>query len=379
MRTVADLKAWAVTKYRGGQRRWLADDDLGAGLEFVYPLHPPTEAIAAANTTAVIGWAGEWRAASLPSGVDLSWRQVSWRSLGNQRLPARASVRGAGTVAALAGTSASWRTLSGTGDRLRRRWPTAAVRDALPGLATSLLRLCDGDEQRLYAVVEWLVDHPGSGLFGRQLPVEGVDTKWLERHASLVQRLVAAHTGSPDLGLRREARRFRVRVLDASIAGDLLDFNAPTSELSRLDWHPRWVVISENLQTTAAFDPMPGVIAVHGNGLAVAELSTVPWIAGSRVLYWGDLDSHGLAILGDLRARLPQTESVLMGAEVLQRFAHLAVPEPTPRRGPIGHLTAGENRALQMLRESDLRLEQERIPWSYAKVAIAQAMGSSNR
>ncbi|MFT3860777.1 Wadjet anti-phage system protein JetD domain-containing protein [Micropruina sp.] len=120
---------------------------------------------------------------------------------------------------------------------------------------------------------------------------------------------------------------------------------------------------------------MPGVIAVHGNGLVVTELAAVAWIAGSRVLYWGDLDSHGLAILGELRAVLPQTESVLMNTEVLQRFAHLAVADPTPRRGAIGHLTPGETRALEWLREGDLRLEQERIPWPYAAAAISQAMG----
>ncbi len=360
MRNVAELKAWAAVKYRAGHRRWLGSDDLGAGLELGYPLQPPTETIAAADTAAVIRWAGGWRAAMLPSGVDLSWRQVRWRSLGTQQLPASVRVRGADAVAALAGASIPWRRLSGIGGRLRSRWPTAAVVEALPGLAASLLRLTDGDERRLCAVVEWFLAHPESGLFGRQLPIEGVDTKWLERHSSLVQRLVAAHTGSTDLGLRREARRFRVRVLDASIAGELLDFNAPTSELAHLAWSPRWVLISENLQTVAA-----------------TELATVPWIAGSRVLYWGDLDSHGLAILGALRAVLPQTESVLMGAEVLQRFGHLAVADPTPRRGSVGHLTAGETRALELLRAGDLRLEQERIPWPYAATAIIRAIGTS--
>lgn len=377
MRNVAELKAWAAVKYRAGHRRWLGSDDLGAGLELGYPLQPPTETIAAADTAAVIRWAGGWRAAMLPSGVDLSWRQVRWRSLGTQQLPASVRVRGADAVAALAGASIPWRRLSGIGGRLRSRWPTAAVVEALPGLAASLLRLTDGDERRLCAVVEWFLAHPESGLFGRQLPIEGVDTKWLERHSSLVQRLVAAHTGSTDLGLRREARRFRVRVLDASIAGELLDFNAPTSELAHLAWSPRWVLISENLQTVAALEPMPGVVAVHGNGLVATELATVPWIAGSRVLYWGDLDSHGLAILGALRAVLPQTESVLMGAEVLHRFGHLAVADPTPRRGSVGHLTAGETRALELLREGDLRLEQERIPWPYAATAIIRAIGTS--
>ncbi|MFT4293827.1 MAG: DUF3322 domain-containing protein [Micropruina sp.] len=377
MRTVANLKAWATTKYRAGHRRWLGSDDLGAGLELSYPLNPPTETIAAADTSAVIRWASAWREVGLPSGVSLDWRQAHWRSLGTQQLPARVNVRGATAVAALAGTSGQWHMLSGISARLRQRWPSAAVANALPSLAAALLKLDDADEQRLCAVVEWFRDHPEPGLFGRQLPIEGVDTKWLERHSSLVQRLVAAHTGSAELGLRREARRFRVRVLDASIAGELLDFNAPTSELGRLDWRPQWVLISENLQTVSALEPMPGGIAVHGNGLVVTELAAVPWIAGARVLYWGDLDSHGLAILGALRAVLPQTESVLMSAEVLQRFNHLAVADPTPRRGPIGHLTAGEARALEVLRDGDVRLEQERIPWPFAVATITQALNSA--
>ena len=117
---------------------------------------------------------------------------------------------------------------------------------------------------------------------------------------------------------------------------------------------------------------------IRGNGLVVTELADLPWLAGLPVLYWGDLDSHGFAILGSLRAVLPQTESVLMDTATLERFKHLAVIEPTPRRGPIGHLTASETRALDALRTADLRLEQERIPWGHASDAIELAVAKAS-
>lgn len=88
----------------------------------------------------------------------------------------------------------------------------------------------------------------------------------------------------------------------------------------------------------------------------------------------GDLDSHGFAILGRLRQHLEQTESVLMDADTLSRFHHLAVPEPIPHRGHIGYLTLSEHHALTLLRAGDLRLEQERIPWAFATERIQNTL-----
>ncbi|MBM7766774.1 hypothetical protein JOE62_000187 [Glutamicibacter nicotianae] len=45
-----------------------------------------------------------------------------------------------------------------------------------------------------------------------------------------------------------------------------------------------------------------------------------------EVLYWGDLDLDGLAILASLRSVQPDARSVMMDLGTLQRFAQLAAP-----------------------------------------------------
>ena len=49
-------------------------------------------------------------------------------------------------------------------------------------------------------------------------------------------------------------------------------------------------------------------------------------------VYWGDLDSHGFAILDRLRLHAPHAVSVLMNVETLDAWGEFTVPEPTPAR-----------------------------------------------
>ena len=70
---------------------------------------------------------------------------------------------------------------------------------------------------RLRATVAWLGIHPTSGLLLRQLPIEGIGTKWLA-HAVLVLALL----GDPDFPDKRQARttcRHRARYACTSGSG----------------------------------------------------------------------------------------------------------------------------------------------------------------
>ena len=380
MRTPADLRRWAEGLWVRGYRDWLAESGEGAPSEGAdevrtYPLHVPSEAIAARDVGAVAGWAGAWRReeATLGSGVSVEWVERRWRSLGTQRLPARVRVIGVEAIAGLVGQEAVWARGRRTTRALWQRWPDQpALAAAIRRHGRTLVQLSDTDLERLLAVLSWLHDHPGSGLYARELPIGGVDTKWFERHRSLVVDLMAGLGVAGDLGLRSRANTYELRILDpAGAPGVLREFSASVEELDRLALRPDTVWIVENLTTLHSFPELPGAVVVHGYGYRVTQLAGVGWIRAARVLYWGDLDTHGLAILSRARQHLPQVESALMDRETLTRHTHLVVPEPQPVRHDITHLTLSERDVLAVLRDGDRRLEQERIPWSYARERIA--------
>ncbi len=226
------------------------------------------------------------------------------------------------------------------------------------------------------AVVAWLSTHPATGLRPRQVPIRGVDTKWLAAHRAVVTDLHAAATGAPGLGLVEADRLVRIRILDPVPAiGGLCDLAAPETQLAQLPIAPAVVLILENLESMLALPPWPGVVAVHGSGYDVDAAGRLPWVQAARVVYWGDLDSHGFAILHRLRFWLPDVPSLLMDEQTLLDHRDLWVTEPKPTRAVLDRLTPGENAALARLRaEGDVRLEQERIPWSVALAALEGAV-----
>ena len=106
-------------------------------------------------------------------------------------------------------------------------------------------------------------------------------------------------------------------------------------------------------------------------GYAIDVIDQIPWLRGLPIAYWGDIDTHGLAILDRLRSRLPQVQSLLMDEATLLRFRNLWVEEAKPARVPyLPNLTPVEAKLYAGLRcgtyGTRVRLEQERIPWDWA-------------
>jgi hypothetical protein len=92
------------------------------------------------------------------------------------------------------------------------------------------------------------------------------------------------------------------------------------------------------------------------------------------VIYWGDIDTHGFAILDHLRAMFPQTKSLLMDrATLLAHRFHWSF-EAAPQSAELSHLDSEERGLFEDLRYDRLglgvRLEQERVPFSLVRSAI---------
>ncbi|MDR2974108.1 MAG: DUF2220 domain-containing protein [Propionibacteriaceae bacterium] len=133
--------------------------------------------------------------------------------------------------------------------------------------------------------------------------------------------------------------------------------------------------IGENLAPLRRLASLLAVVAIHVGGVDVVGLADVFWVAASPVWCWGDLDSHGLRILGSARKVLPQVQFLLMDLDTLCQFQRLAVPEPSPHPGEVGCLNAAESLVLDELRRTGLRLEQEHIDWGWAWERTAAVLG----
>lgn len=352
------------------------------------PLHPPGETGALADAGAAVAWVGSWRgvdgAGAGGAGVDgagvggLVWARRRWASAGDQDVPERLVLVTPVDLAAFAGRAAHWATLTARVADVVGRWGDAA-RPVLRRHARALADHDDVDHARLLGAVTWFVAHPRSGRYLRQVPVEGLDTKWVESRRALVTGLVVAVTGEEGLGLVEPPALARVRALDRRLTGPgPADVTAPVAELDAWDLAPRCVVVVENLQTFLALPDLPGVMAAHGAGYAADLLGRVRWIRDAPVVYWGDLDRDGFAILDRLRAHCPDVTSVLMDERTLLDHRHLWVRDPTrDAAATLTRLTEPEQRTLDLTRtHGGVRLEQERLAWPWCVAAVEEAVAA---
>ncbi len=360
--TPADLRARAKRLFDRDARTWAAAGQSDVVLDA--PLHPPTEREALADLEGVRSWVDSWRRVAAEPGIEVEWSVRTWSRVGSQEVPVRAVVRGPDAVARAADDATAWRLLV---ERLGElRGLVGSDTAVLRSHARTIVDLESADFDRLMAVLTWLRENPESGRLIRELPIRGIHTKWIESRRGLVAALHRAGTGASGLGLREPSPLVRVRVLDPALAFQgLTDVSAPAADLAAMPIRPERVFVFENLATVLAMPKAPRAVAVHGGGHRVDLVALLPW--AQTVTYWGDLDSHGFAILNRLRARGVDATSALMDAGTLFDHRDLWGIDPDPNVGVFERLTPAERAALQSLSaEGNVRLEQERIPWSYA-------------
>lgn len=360
-------------KYARNRERWLAG-------EGAWPLEVslgiPTERQAAEDLPRVRQWVAAWDRYDLAGSV--VWEERQWQRLGSQRLPRSLVFEHPQAVATALGLAMVWEAAARRYAHLVTRLPALAATSALTSQFEFLATAEEPDFRGLINVLEWLDQHPASGLYPRQLPVAGVDSKWLESRAAMVHRLLGPILARPEAedffnrsGLRRAPFRVRMRVLCPELQvqlGGLTDIEAPLSEVGRLKIKPARCIAVENLASGLALPEMPGTVSFMGLGNAVSMLGTVPWLAATDLWYWGDIDTHGFAILSRLRREFPNVRSLLMDEATLLGHRELWVEEPVQaadiyREG----LSEAEFEVFQGLRTGrwgcKVRLEQERIPW----------------
>lgn len=366
--TPDDLRARVRRVFERDSRAWAAQGDESPVVDV--PLHPFTERAALADLDGARAWVESWRRAALSDDIDVVWTRRDWARIGSQDVPERALVRGPAAIARVAGLGEEWALLAGRLGILRALpGDVDALAATLRTHARAITALDELDFERLIGVIDWLRENPASGRRVRELPIRGIHTKWIESRRGLVEALHRATTGSVALGLWEPDPLVRMRFLEPALApGGLVDVSAPVSDLAALHARPERIFVFENLATVLAMPPVAGAVVLDGGGQRVELVARLPWVRELReVTYWGDLDSHGFAILDRLRSHGVAATSALMDTETLLAHRDLWGTDDAPNVGVLPELTPDEHATLRLLSaEGNARLEQERIPWAYA-------------
>ncbi len=252
------------------------------------------------------------------------------------------------------------------------------------------LNLAD-DWQRLLDFVAWRQAHPRPDIYLRQVDLPSIDTKWIEQHRGVLsvwldatlpdEQIDSTATGAKQFaaryGFRDKPEQVRFRVLDgAALFGcTVQDLTLDAASFAQLDCPVSQVFIVENEITYLAFPPVKNSWVILGAGYGFDMLRSAHWLARCRVYYWGDLDTHGFAILDQLRSHYPHVESLLMDRATLLKYQCFWGAEPTATQRDLPRLTAAESALYDDLRgqriQSNLRLEQERIGFAWLETALA--------
>jgi hypothetical protein len=262
-----------------------------------------------------------------------------------------------------------------------------------PWMISKPMKLLDHAEKwdRLLAILLWLRKNPRPEIYVRQMDLPGVDTKFIESCEGILTELFRAMTieeetttGPIGEGRKSFEARFRFlskptlirfRILDTRMRiQGLSDLSAPLSEVASLSLPVKRVFITENDINGLAFPPLDGSLVLFGLGYGVETLSAIPWLHKVGILYWGDIDTHGFAILDRLRMAFPECRSILMDRETLMAHRDFWVEERSPTSPALVRLTPEENSLYEDLTlnriQNNLRLEQERIGFKWVEGAL---------
>lgn len=224
----------------------------------------------------------------------------------------------------------------------------------------------------------------------RAISMAGIDSKFFERHRSLiVQFLDVRFDGAvSEQGLEVFLAASNEKdhwLLVIPLGKNLLPFEQVRVRASEVLEHglqadniliieneqcahqlPAWSTVSSSVSSTLA-----NTIAILGAGLNLNWLSA-DWLTNKNIAYWGDMDSWGLKMLAQARLLQPHLKALLMNEQVFLQHKQRAVIEPTiaNENTPEG-LALDESEFYQFLIHCEKgRLEQEFLP----KKAVEQAI-----
>jgi len=317
------------------------------------------------------------------------WRDVNHRVLGSNSVPDEVWIDTLEDALGLIGRSRDAERFASIVTLTRERHPQLiSWLEKRPLRALELI----GEWPKLLDIISWVQQHPSPGIYLRQVDIPGVHSKFIEGHRSVVSELLDLVLPQDAIndsvrgvsgfcqryGFQDKPTRIRFRILDPDIAfvptGTDQDITVTHDTFARLALPLEKIFITENEINFLAFPPISHSMVVFGAGYGFEMLAEARWLQNLRLYYWGDIDTHGFAILDQIRAQLPKIESFLMDHETLLAHQPQWGKEPKPGRRDLPRLNVAESALYDDLRQNrfgtQLRLEQERIGFAWVETAL---------
>ena len=231
-------------------------------------------------------------------------------------------------------------------------------------------------------VCRYFLATPKPELYIRQLPIN-IHTKYISENKSIVQSLleflIPEHINIDEskfelrFNLKYVEPLIRVRFLDTKLSplDNASDISLTVSEFNNFRSLCDNIFITENLMNFLTLPYLTMTIAIwSGGGFNVSYLQNIAWIKSKQFFYWGDLDAHGFQILNQFRTYFPNTVAVMMDEETLLSFP--SASGQLAANQDLQQLSESELKLYNHLRESNIRLEQEKITQPFAAKKIKQ-------
>lgn len=323
------------------------------------------------------------------AGFRLEMREFRHPMLGNNEIPKAIWLDRLDDAVAIIDKGNEFARFNALVETTRTRQPLL-----LPWLANhalQALRLADVWTS-LLDVVEWIRTHPRPGIYLRQIDIPGVHSKLIETHRKVLIALldsvlprdtvVNEASGMSQFerryGFRDKPVRIRFRMLDSAyalrpeLAG--ADITLDADSFSRLRPATKTVYITENEINFLTLPFVRNGMAIFGAGYGFDALAQACWLSACRIRYWGDIDTHGFAILDQLRNTFDHAESFLMDRATLMAHEALWGTESIQAGHDLPRLNALEHALFDELRYNRLRqgvrLEQEHVGFAWMAKAL---------
>ncbi|MGV6853178.1 MAG: Wadjet anti-phage system protein JetD domain-containing protein [bacterium] len=330
------------------------------------------------------------------NGLRIIFKPVQHRIIGENQLPVEAWVDSTDNAVQLLNKQREWQQFKRLVEHTKQHEPQ--LLDWIAKHSIKALSLAD-EWSKFLQFISWRKQHPNPGIYLRQVCLKGIDSKFIEQHRPVLLELLNT-TLPPDqiqsnykgarhfearFGFLSKPPRVRFRLLDPNLPtafntslNNDMDYTLTAADFASLNLsdHLQRIFITENEINFLSFPAQVKSLIIFGSGYGFDALASAQWLKQVEIIYWGDIDTHGFAILDQLRSKFPHVKSLLMDLQTLIDHKTFWGTENKPESKNLNRLNSNEQTVYQALQtdkyQSKLRLEQERIGFDYLQRNLQQ-------